>query len=298
MKRIIALLSFPLALFSLAQEEEGTARTLTLEQEDGTVLELDSYPNRIVSLGPNITETIFALDRGDLLVGRTDYCDYPPQVGDVETVGNISEPSVEKIVQLSPDLVIASTHAQEAILKKIRSLGIPVLILYSEESFEGVYSLITQVGKALNNKEGAARIVDGMKGTVSRVMDEVADLPRPLVYYVVGYGEYGDYTAGGNTFIGQMIQMAGGENVARDLEGWRFSMEELIRRNPDLIICSQYWNAREGLMVAPGYRELDAVKQGRVYSIDNNMLDRQGPRLAQGLSELARIIHRGETDPK
>ena len=121
--------------------------------------------------------------------------------------------------------------------------------------------------------------------------EKVKDVSRPRVYYVVGFGEAGDFTAGGDTFIGTIIEMAGGDNVAKDLQGWQYSLEKLIEQDPDIIICSKYYDAKAGIEQAQGYKDLRAVKEGRLLEIDNNLLDRQGPRLADGLEELAKLIH-------
>jgi iron complex transport system substrate-binding protein len=296
MKRKILLLLLAAAvlpLFARGRSEVGK-EILQIPGSEGTTLILEKPARRVVSLGPNITETIFALGKGDLLAGRTDFCDYPPEVSGIPSVGTLTEPSLESIILLKPDLVIGSTHMQQETADKLKQVGIPVLYLNSEDSFEGVYGLIESIAMALGAEDAGKALTDDMKAAVGRVEEEAKDLSRPRVYYVVGYGEYGDYTAGGDTFIGQLITMAGGVNVASGLEGWRYSLEELIRQNPDLLICSRYRNQKEGLMVAAGYRELDAVKEGRVYTIDNNKLDRQGPRLAEGLADLARIIHSNE----
>ncbi|MBN2628874.1 MAG: ABC transporter substrate-binding protein [Spirochaetales bacterium] len=288
---IMAAAVLPLAAGGRGEESR---EILQIPGSEGTALVLEKPAQRVVSLGPNITETVFALGKGDALVGRTDFCDYPPEVSEIPSVGTLTEPSLESILLLKPDLVIGSTHMQQETADKLNQVGIPVLYLNSEDSFEGVYALIESIAMALGAEESGKALTDEMKATVGKVKEDVKNLSRPRVYYVIGYGEYGDYTAGGDTFIGQLITMAGGVNVAFGLEGWRYSLEELIKQNPDLLICSRYWHQKEGFMEAAGYRELDAVKAGRIYTIDNNMLDRQGPRLAEGLAELARIIHSNE----
>jgi iron complex transport system substrate-binding protein len=101
----------------------------------------------------------------------------------------------------------------------------------------------------------------------------------------------GDFTAGKGTFIGKMIEMAGGKNAADDVEGWSYSLEKLVEKNPDIMICSMYYDTKKGIQSTNGYKDLDAVKNGKLFEIDNNLLDRQGPRLADGLVELAKIIH-------
>ena len=287
MKFTMPVLLFFLLPFFLFPLGAGDPVSTDGKGESGTAI-----PQRIVSLGPNITETLFALNREELLVGRTDYCDYPPEALDIPSVGTLTEPSLEKIVSLNPDLVIASTHVKAELLNTLEEAGISVLSVYSEEDFDGVYSLIRQVADRIGAGDEGMKLTDEMRKTVALVQEEVAGREKPVVYYVIGYGEYGDYTAGGNTFIGKMIEMAGGVNAAAELEGWRYSLEKLLVQDPDMLICSgNYGNIAEELSEAAGYRDLTAVKEGRVYTIDNNKLDRQGPRLAEGLMDLAGIIH-------
>lgn len=248
-------------------------------------------PKRIISLAPNITETLFVLGKGRLLVGRTNYCDYPAAVRQIATVGSLQSPNLEKIVQLRPDLVIASTHFKKAVLTKLEELGIKVVVLYGEESFAGVYDTIRQVGRIVNASPKAEQVIVAMRRQVNSVTSRVKDRPKPRVYYVVSFGKTGDYTAGRNTFIAKMLALAGGANVADDTKGWQYSVEQLVAHNPEIVICSKYFNNKTSLQQATGYRDLSAIKAGRLFAIDNNLLDRQGPRLAEGLVALARIIH-------
>ncbi|NLP46950.1 MAG: ABC transporter substrate-binding protein, partial [Epulopiscium sp.] len=200
-------------------------------------------------------------------------------------------PNIEKMVELKPDIVIAATHFKKEALEKLETLGIPVIILYDGESFEEVYEVIETMGEIFNRSTEAENIIHNMKQKVKQVMDKVKDQEKPSVYYVVGFGEYGDYTAGGDTFIGKMIEMAGGKNVAKEAEGWAYSLEKLVEQNPDILICSKHFDSKAGIELANGYKELSAVKEGRLYEIDNDLLDRPGTRLADGLEELARLIH-------
>lgn len=252
---------------------------------------LKRRPARVVSVAPNITEIIFALGKGGALVGRTEYCDYPPEALKVACVGNVTDPSIETIVRLKPDLVIASTHFQKTVLEKLEDLGIKVAVFYGPADFDGVYTTIRQVGKALGAREEAESIVAGMRRKINRIGALVRNAPKPKVYYVVDFGPAGDFTAGKDTFIGKMITKAGGINVAEDTRGWQYSLEKLVAKNPDLLICSRYHQTKARLQQAVGYRELPAVRAGKIFEIDSNLLDRQGPRLAEGLEELARILH-------
>ncbi len=271
-------------------EEASGIYPFTITDSKGRTVTIESEPETIVSLGPNITETVYALDLGERLVGRTDYCDYPEKVKEVASIGPIMEPNLEAIADLNPDIVIGSTHFDEKARESLENLGIKVVFLYAEEDFEGVYNMIKNIGELLNVSSKAEKLVSDMKETVQDVLERVDGLDKPEVYYVIAYGP-GNYTAGRDTFIARMLGMAGGKNAADDVEGWKYSLEKLVEKDPDILICSKFFNAKAGLLSAEGYKDLTAVKEGRLYEIDNNILDRQGPRLAEGLRELAEIIH-------
>jgi iron complex transport system substrate-binding protein len=264
---------------------------LRLEDSYHRVVTLNWKPERIVSVAPNITEIIFALGKGSLLAGRTEYCDYPPQARKVESIGGLLEPNIEKIVALNPDIVIASTHFQKEVLKKLEELGVKVVVLYGAEDFEGVYFTIAQVGKIVGAAPQADRLIAAMKRKVKTITGRVRGQPRAKVYYLVTFGKTGDYTAGGDTFIGKILAMAGGANVAGDSKGWQYSLEKLVEQDPGYIVCAKNYASLQALRRAAGYRELTAVKAGKVLEIDNNLLDRQGPRLVEGLETLARFLH-------
>ncbi|WP_353893890.1 ABC transporter substrate-binding protein [Proteinivorax hydrogeniformans] len=273
------------------KEVKGTEYPLTLVDSYDNEITFEEKPARVISVAPSITETIFALNKEEYLVGRTDFCDYPQDVSEVASIGSLQEPNIEKIVELEPDFVIASTHFSEDVYNKLNNLGIEVVLLDPQDSFEGVYDVISQLGKILDANKEAAELVGGMKKTIDEVKEATKNLPKPRVYYVVGYGEFGDFTAGGDTFINDMIEMTSAENVASDVEGWGYSLERLVEQDPDMLIVSKYNDVKAGIMEANGYKDLTAVQQGNVFEIDNNLLDRQGPRIAQGLKELAKLIH-------
>ncbi|GAE89361.1 ABC transporter substrate-binding protein [Acetivibrio straminisolvens] len=264
---------------------------VTLKDSYDREVTLDKEPERVVSVAPSITEIIFALGQQGKLVGRTDYCDYPEEVQNIESIGNIDQPNVEKIVELQPDIVITSTIFTKEMLQKLEEAGVKVAIFQAEKDFEGVYDIIENIGLLLNARDEANSVVAEMKEKVELVKSKVDGLEKPSVYYVMGYGEYGDYTAGRDTFIARMIEMAGGKNAADDVEGWKYNIESLLEKDPDILICSKFYASKAGIESADGYKELSAVRGGKLFEIDNNMLDRQGPRVADGLLELARIIH-------
>lgn len=264
---------------------------LELEDAYHRVIAIDTIPSRVISVAPNLTEIIFALGEGKRLVGRTDYCDYPAEAASIESIGNITEPNIEKIVALNPDFVIASTHFQKETLDKLENLGIKVAILKGEESFDGLYHLIRQVGQVLHSERKATELVLDLQKRVADIVLKVEQAPKLKVFYLIFYGDSGFYTAGQDTFIGNIVAMAGGDNVAADSKGWQYSIEKLVAQDPDILICSKFYHAKEVLEKTAGFKEIRAVKDGKVLEIDHNLLDRQGPRLVEGLETLARLLH-------
>ena len=276
---------------SVAPKAEDAVYPIKVIDSYNREITIESEPNRVISVAPSITETIFALGIGDKLVGRTDYCKYPEEVKNIESIGSLQQPNIEKIIDLKPDLVIASTHFKEDVLKKLEEVDIKIIVFYGEESFDGVYEVIEKIGRVFNKEDKAEDTISDIKNRVENVVNRVKSLEKKEVYYVVGFGEYGDFTAGGDTFIGSMIEMAGGKNAADDVKGWKYSLERLIEKDPDILICSMEEGTKEKLMETNGYKDLTAVKEGKVYEINKDLLELQGPRLVDGLETLAEIIH-------
>lgn len=270
---------------------ENTAYPLKIKDSFGREVTIEKEPSKVVSLGPNVTETIFALGKGKKVIGRTEYCDFPKEAEKINTIGTLQSPNIEKIVELKPDVVIASTHAKKENLDKLNQLGITTIALYGEEDFEGAYDVISSIGKVLNSNKEANAIVNNMKKKVNFVKEKVKEKDTPSVYYVIGFGKGGDFTPGKDTFLHKLITLAGAKNAGEDAVNWKYSLEKLIEKNPDIIICSKYFDTKKGLQGTTGYTDLKAVKNNKLFEIDNNMLDRQGPRLADGLEKLAKLIH-------
>ena len=257
-------------------QSEKVSYPVKIKDSFGKELTLEKEPKKIISVAPNITEIIYKLGAEDKLVGRTDYCDYPEQVENVESIGTLRKPDIEKIIGLEPDLVIASTHFDEENTAKLEAAGIKVIGLYEENDVTGVYGMIETLGTALNKQPEATETVEEMKASIDKVTKTVSELEKPSVYYVVG-------------FVGQLIKLAGGNNIVPESDSWSFSLESLLESDPDIIVVRA--GEKENFMSTEGYKELTAVKEGRVYEIDNNLLDRQGYRNSEGLLKLAEIFH-------
>jgi iron complex transport system substrate-binding protein len=240
-------------------------------------------------MGPNVTEIIFALGKGDQLVGRTDYCNYPPEALDVASIGPIQPPGVETIIELEPDVVIASTHGSKEAADLLANAGIEVKYFFAPQSFEGVYDVIEQVAAEIGAEAEAEALINDMSARYEKLLEQAAGIEnRPSVYYVIDYGETGDWTAGGDTFIGKMIEVAGGDNIASDISGWSFSLEKLVEADPDIIFIAEA--RKEAFAETPVYSELSAVKSGNLYGINDDIISRQGPRLIEGIEILNEIF--------
>lgn len=273
-----------------AETLAATSYPLTIKDSADREVTLPAEVKSIVSLGPNMTELVFALGAQDRLKGRTDYCDYPEEVKDIPSIGTLMKPDLEKIAEIKPDLVLASTHVSDETLAKLDELGLPTLMLYDSEHLDGLYDIILTLGHALNLNDKAAALEKSVRERIEAVK-AAAPEQRPRVYYVVGFGESGDFTAGGKTFVNGIIEAAGGDNIAKDIEGWEYSSEKLIEEDPDVIIIPSWAAEGDGAFgkTAP-YNELTAVKEGRVFAVDNNEIDRQGPRNADAVEKLAELF--------
>lgn len=284
------VISSPTPSPMLTATPEPVITGVTISDSLDRIREFEQIPERVISLSPTLTEIIYALGMDEKLVGRTDWCNYPEQVFDVKSVGNMDIPSIEIIISLSPDVVVVSLITTEETVNTLEDAGIKCVVIDEENTFEGAYSNIEMVGTLLGVSSEATIIVDQMKDTVSEITGKIKNETQKTVYYIMGYGEYGDFTAGAGTFISEMISLAGGINVADDTTDWSYSVERLVEHDPKVLICSM-WASAEGLKEATGYSDLTAVKNDRVVTIEDNLMQRIGPRITEGLLEVAKALH-------
>ncbi|WP_105619554.1 ABC transporter substrate-binding protein [Vallitalea okinawensis] len=273
------------------ESSENTSITYPLTVETmGGQFTIEKEPMSIVSVAPNITEALYAIGAADKVIGRTSFCNYPAEVMGVPEIGSLMEPNIELIIELDPDIVIVSTHFSEEAANQLNNAGVQTIALYEPESFEGVYSIIEKLGLVTNRKIEAEAVVKGMQDSVEDTTSALANIEeKPSVYYVVSYGDMGDYTATGETFVSQMIELAGGNNVAKDATGWAYSAEKLVEDDPEIILIGEWMY--EGFIATEPYTNLTAVKEGKVHIVNEDIINRQGPRLPEGLYEFAQFIY-------
>lgn len=259
--------------------EDGFSYPLTLTDAYGNEVTVEEEPETIVSVSPALTEIVYALGGEDKLIGRSDYDDYPEAVLDIQSVGPIDLPDTELIVSLDPDVVLASSIFSEEAYNALTDAGITVVIIKDESDLEGMYTYITTTADVIGLHEEGQALVEDLEAELDEISAEVNDTIAGsdiTVYYCMGYGEYGDYTAGGDTFINDIIEAAGCVNAAGDIEGWSISTEELLAKDPYIILVPS-WGYDAFLETEP-YSELTAVQEGRVLSVDENIFNRVGPR--------------------
>ena len=250
-------------------------------------------PTRLVSLAPSITEVLYAIGSSEQIVGVTEYCDYPPEARLKPKVGYI-HPNLESIVALRPDLILAPREFLRAeILGKLEQLKLATFILEAK-TIEDVLSHIQTIGRMLGHSASADALVAEMRQRITEIKARTAALPRPRLLYVLNSEPL--ITVGPDSFIGQLIELAGGTNVAARAKTPypRLNMEEVLKADPELLIFPV--GAAEGIpdseqRVWKRWGTLTAVKQGRFHHISSDLLNRPGPRIVQGLETLARIIH-------
>jgi len=285
------------------QSELYKYRNLTLVDDRGYVLNLTSYPSRIVSLAPSNTEILFAIGAGDEAVGVTDYCNYPYnfsawiEAGNLTSVGDYWTPNIEAIVALEPDLILAA-FAQEEVVNTLRGMGYKVLVLDPENS-DDVLKDIILVGRATDRNIEAAILVNNLRRRIDAVVSKVAGAAfTPKVYYEVWYDPL--WSVGSASWEHELIEKARGINIFADqsLKYFETSSEAIIERNPDIVIFplghgagSPFWGSFDQVKARPGWDAISAVQNDRLYTIDADIVSRPGPRIVDALEILAQIIH-------
>lgn len=279
---------------AIGSDPAGTPGTRTSMRDMlGREVALAAPPARIVSLVPSATEILFALGADARVVGVTDYCDFPPAARAKPSVGGMINPSLETLLTLEPDLVIATDEGnREETFTQLGRLGIPLFLVRAHRVGD-VTDVITRLGALTGTDATARSLVTSMDRRVERVRRAVASLRRPRVLYVVWPDPL--LVPARDAIVTELIQIAGGDSVtAADAEAYpRFSLEAAIARDPEVIILATH-GAGTGAVSKEKFERfasLAAVRSGRVHMVDGNLLHRYGPRVVDGLDQLARVIH-------
>lgn len=277
-----------------ASPSPAAAFPLTLTDDEGTAVKIPAEPQRIVSLTPATTEILFALGAGPRVIATTDFDDYPPEAVALEDVASYTAVDVEKIVGLEADLVIAGGNFfnDPAAIAQLRDLGVPVVVVYAP-TVDGVLKDIELVGSAVGATDAAKDFTASMRAGFDQVAVATAELPKPRVFYELD-ATSDIYTAADDSFIAEMIGLAGGTPITTGSPtDFAISLEKLIEADPEVIVLGDaaYGVTPEAVTARPGWDVMTAVKNGDIRGVNDLIVTRPGPRLVDGLRELALAIH-------
>lgn len=259
----------------------------------GRRIYLAKSPARIVSLAPSITEMLFAMDAGDQIVGVTDFCDYPPEALKKPKVG-YSNPNLESLVALQPDLVVApNDFLKPDVIVRLEQLKIPVFIL-ADKNVEDIFVHIQTLGRIIGRSPKADAVAMQLREQVAAIKERIQRMAPVRMLYVLNSQPL--ITVGPGSFIDQLIGMAGGINVAaKSATPYpRLSMEAVLQEDPEVLVFPV--GKAEGISESEQqtwrqWSTMTAVKRGRFHQISADWLNRPGPRIANGLQALAAILH-------
>ncbi|HEX7950041.1 MAG TPA: helical backbone metal receptor [Candidatus Limnocylindrales bacterium] len=279
---------------STAPSPSPIAYPLTLTDDEGTAVTIPAAPKTIVSLTPATTETIFAIGAGPALAGRTDADDYPAQASAVNVVVKLGRVDVEQVVGLSPDLVLAGGNGftPPDVVAQLRALRIPVVVVYAKD-VGGVLADIRLVGQAAGHIGPADDLADSMSQQIAAIRAATDGIDRPSVFYEID-ATSAIYTAADQSFLAEMLAIAGGEPVTTgSTTAYDIPLEKLVAADPAIILLGDaaYGVTPDLVAARPGWGTIAAVKARRIIAVDDVVITRPGPRLVQGLVDLVRAIH-------
>jgi iron complex transport system substrate-binding protein len=274
----------------------STPTTATFTDGLGREIILNGPAQHVVSLAPSNTEILFAIGAGSQVVGRDQLSDFPDAAKNVTDVGSTFDAlNTEQIVSLKPDLVLAAEINTPEQVKQLEGLGLTVYYLKNPLTLEEMYGNLETVAQLTGHEQEAATLIESLKKRVAAVDEKIAPISsRPNVFYELDATDPAKpYTAGKGTFITQLIDRAGGHNIASDLEGYpQMSLEQVVAADPAFIILgdARYGVTSESIAQRPGWADLSAVKNGQVVPFNDDLVSRPGPRLVDALEELAKLL--------
>lgn len=302
--KTISIVSLIILCFSLtgcgaSNKKNPDQKTETFTDFMQRQVKIKSPINKIVSMAPNVTEMLFTIGLDKEIVGVTRFCDYPEAAKDKPKIGGYYDPNIEAILSLSPDLIVATPdgYSRERV-EKLEQAGIPVFIV-NPQNIDDVLESMLAIGKITGKSEYAEKTVAELRSRVQKVDEKVKSIPpdkRPKVFYEIGRDPL--ITVGPKNFVDNLIIAAGGINIAADAPtDWpRYSVEAVIEREPDIIITassSMSGKNEADMSVWKRYKTIPAVKNGRIYSVDPDIVFRSGPRIVDGLEKLHSIFVSG-----
>ena len=272
--------------------DEPDQYPLEIEDAFGNKVTIERAPERIVSLAPNNTEILFALGLGEKIVGVTAFCDYPEEALSIEKIGDYIAVNFEKVIELEPDLIVNYGELDPDAGKIYSDANIPV-ICYMPESIDEVIETINQIAIATDAVKEGNTLTNNMIQKRDEIIAKVKDTETIKVFYEIWHEPL--QAAGKGSFIDGLIELANGENIARDAEDEYpiYDIEQLIENDPQVYLTASDIPEKtvETISKRPGYEGINAIKNGKIYLLDGNILSRSGPRIVEALEIIAQTIH-------
>lgn len=279
-------------------EAATVAAPLSFTDGLGRTVTLAAPAQKIVSLAPSTTEMLYAVGAGDQMVGRDSFSNYPEEATTLSDIGGSNGAySYDAIAALQPDLVVAAAINTEDQVKSLTDLGLTVYYVGNPTNLEDLYNSLDTLGELTGHKETAVDLTDSLNARVQTVLDAVASAhTAPVVFYELdGSDPSKPWTSGPGTFMDMLITLAGGKNVGASLSSaWaQISVEELLTQNPDIILLGDaaYGTTVDQVKAREGWDKIKAVQSDAIYAFNDDLVSRAGPRLVEGLEELAKILH-------
>jgi len=269
----------------------------------GETVILKEIPQRILALSPSDCEILFAIGAGEQVIGRGSDCDWPKEILELPEIVSGTNMNLEQVIALDPDVVLMSRVTQTQAQKDaLEAAGITVI--YSDahdnnETLEGVYKAMDMLGTIAGREAEAQTLIEDTKNLFAQLQENIPQSSNKTVYFEVSPLEYGLWTAGPGTFMHEISDLLGVENIFSDLEGWcEVSEEQVLARNPDYIVSVTMFygdgpSPEEEICSRTGWETITAVKNGSVMNFGNNELTRPGPRLAEGAKMLYDFFYGG-----
>jgi iron complex transport system substrate-binding protein len=286
------LIIFLIVFLAIFYADISCARTVT--DEIGRRVNITPAPQRIVSLAPGITETLYALSLDDQIAGVTTFCDWPAAARTKPRIGGFTNPSIEKIVSLKPDLIIATAdgNRKETVLQ-LERLGLPIYVTNPSDT-NGILRSILHIGEITNREKDAGILIEKLQKRLNNITVQIRRKSKPRVFFQIGLEPV--VTAGKGTLINEVIERAGGVNIAgHDVARYpRYSAEGIMGASPEIILFAPMVNDKEFTIVKSFWQKFEgipAVKNNKIYPIKTDLISRASPRIVDAIEKMASIFH-------
>jgi len=273
------------------------AQEIIIKDDLGFAFDMTAPPQRIISLAPNITETLFALGLGEKVVGVTRYCDFPKDSTKKEKIGGMVDPNLEKIIALKADLIIGFRGNPLTTIERLRNLNLPVFVLDIGTTIESTLSIVKKIGTVTHTEKRAALLIQSLRERYEKILSALRDVKQEPKVFLSLHGT-GLWTCGKESFLNDLVKKARGMNIAGNIpRKWlNYNREHLIHEDPEVIIIlskseKDFLKTKKWIKNEAHLEGTKAVDTDRIYFLDENLATRQGPRLIEALEELARLLH-------